>query len=131
MVSSFTVPISISSPDGARSAEVEALVDTASTLVVVPPSLARTLGLIPVEEREFSLGNEQKIPLAVALAQVTVGGRTTGARVAISPAEGRPILGVTVLELLGLAVDPVHERLVPVDYLFKPVRVAAGTEALA
>jgi len=121
MVSSFEVRITISRVDGSNGVEVPALVDTASTLVVVSPSIAGRVGLLPLEQRPFRLGNEDVIHLPVANALIKVDGRSTAARVAISPEEGTAILGVTVLELLGLMVDPVGERLVPVEYLFKPV----------
>src|SRR3972149_2126972 len=119
MMSSFEVAITISTLDGQRRVETRALVDTASTLVVIPPSLARRLELIPLAQERFRLGNEEPIDLPVTNALITVEGRTTAARVAIGPAEGTPILGVTVLELLALAVDPLRERLIPVEYLLK------------
>ncbi len=123
MMSSFTVAMTVSSLDGRRTVEVRALVDTASTLVVIPPSVARHLNLVPSEQRPFRLGDETRIELPVANAVVRVEGRETATRVAIGPSEGTPILGVTVLEILGLAVDPVQEKLVPVDYLFKALSV--------
>jgi len=125
------VRISITTLNGRRRVESRAIVDTASTLLVIPPSMARQLGLTPAEEGHYRLGGKKLVRLQVADALVEVGGHTTAIRIGISPAVRAPVLGVTVLGMLGLAVDPVRNRLVPTEYLLKSIGSADGAPECA
>ncbi len=113
VMSVFRVRVRFSSPDGAKSVETEAIVDTGSTLSKIPRSVADELGLVPYGTRRFRLGDEREIERPVAVAEVSCEGSEAPVTVAIAEEIEGPILGATALEVLGFAVDPVNEILVP------------------
>jgi hypothetical protein len=48
---------------------------------------------------------------------IAIDGDSVPCRVLFGEADDAVLLGLTVLEQLGLAVDPVQRRLVPTDFL--------------
>jgi clan AA aspartic protease len=96
-----------------RSEEVELLVDTGATFLVVPEALADRLGLRPVRTCPIQTagGRDETWPLAEI--RLTLDGDEVTTRCLIAPA-GPAVLGAVALESLLLAVDPVAKRLVPV-----------------
>ena len=96
-----------------RSEEVELLVDTGATFLVVPHSLADRLGLRPTRTCDIQTagGRDETCPLAEV--RLTLDGDEVTTRCLIAP-EGPPLLGAVALESLLLAVDPVAKRLVRV-----------------
>ena len=105
-------------------ATVSALVDTGSTHSMMPASLLRGLGIAPVEIRIARVADGRRIELPTAWARFAAGGRNAVARVAFGP-EGEFLLGATTLEDLGMAVDPIDQRLIPQDDLRMPAAVGA------
>ena len=107
----FQVPARLTGPTG-RSEEVELFVDTGTTLVVLPRSLADRLELVTKRRQLVSLagGAEERWP--VAELRLAIGDNEVPTLCFIAP-EGSPLLGVVALESLFLAVDPVNQRLVP------------------
>ncbi len=108
----FHVPATLTGPTG-RSKDLQLLVDTGATFLVIPRVLADRLDLRPTRTclLQIAGGREETWPLAevrVAIDDVEV---TTPC--VIAP-EGPALLGAVVLESLLLAVDPVAKRLVPV-----------------
>ena len=69
----FYQPITILSPSGASSEEVEALIDTGSVYLRVPGSLLRRLGWEPVETRKFvtATGEQIEPPVGPAVPALT------------------------------------------------------------
>ena len=108
----FHVAARLSGPTG-RSAEVELLVDTGATFVVVPQDLADRLELRPNRTCPIQTagGRDETWPLADV--RLTVDGDEVTTRCLIAPA-GPALLGAVALESLLLAVDPIAKRLVPV-----------------
>jgi len=102
---------------GARSEELIALADTGATLTVVPASILRDLGIEPVGTATVVLADGRRTPRRVGSAVIAVDGDSTPCRVLFGEADDAVLLGLTVLEQLGLAVDPVQRRLVPTDFL--------------
>ena len=99
-----------------RGATVSALVDTGSTHSMMPASLLNGLGIAPVETRTARVADGRRIELQTAWARFAAGGRNAVARVAFGP-EGEFLMGATTLEDLGMAVDPMGQRLAPQDDL--------------
>jgi clan AA aspartic protease len=96
-----------------RSARVRFLVDTGATYALVPPALARRVGMAPSPVRDrvrLANGRQARLPTAVAL--VRIDGRETAALFWIGACD-EPLLGVETLEALGLAVEPARGRLRP------------------
>ena len=92
------------------------VVDTGATLASVPRSLADELGL-PVFTRRVVRTIENRIEMDIAYAMLTIAGERTLQEVYVSDTYDEPLVGVIPLESLGLAVDPLNKRLVPVELL--------------
>ena len=109
----FYVKGFLAGPTG-QQAEVEFLVDTGATLVVVPQPLAERLALAPAPSQRVVIAGGQREVWPVAEVRLTLDGQETTTPCFIAPA-GPPLLGAVALESLFLAVDPVAKRLIPVD----------------
>ncbi len=59
----------------------------------------------------------------VGEARLRLDGRERTTQVVFGPEGVTPLLGVTTLQLFHLGVDPLQERLVPVQGLLKPLRL--------
>jgi predicted aspartyl protease len=109
----FRVKGRLTGPEG-RSEEVDLLVDTGATLLVVPRELADRL--------EFKTGRSQPVVIAggrrevwpVAEVRLALDGQETTTPCFIAPG-GPALLGAVAIESLFLAVDPVAKRLVPAE----------------
>lgn len=110
----FTQRIGIAASRDGPFLELDAVVDTGATYASVPRSLLRRLGVEPEEQREFEIANGAVMTRDVAEAAVRVGGAVHYTLVVFGDENARPLLGAVALETFGLAVDPVHQRLVSV-----------------
>ncbi len=112
------VPIVVeNSRTGARSEELIALADTGATLTVVPAVTLRQIGIEPVGNVAAVLADGRRVSRPVGSAVIAIDGDSAPCRVLFGEADDAVLLGLTVLEQLGLAVDPVQRRLVPTDFL--------------
>ena len=112
------VAIVIENPrTGARSEELTALADTGATLTVVPATALRQVGIDPVGTVAVVLADGRRVSRRVGNAVIAIDGESVPCRVLFGEADDAVLLGLTVLEQLGLAVDPVQRRLVPTDFL--------------
>ena len=107
----FRVNLSVGNLFTDDSVSVEALVDTGATHSMIPGSLLQELGIDPVETRMSRIADGSRIELETAWARFHAEGRNAVARVSFGP-EGTYLMGATTLEDMGLAVDPVDQRLV-------------------
>jgi aspartyl protease family protein len=101
----------------ARSEKIVALADTGATLTVIPAGVLHGLGIRPVRQVFLALADGRRAARDVGDAVVAVDGDSTPCRVVFGEPDDAVLLGLTVLEQLGLAVDPVQRRLVPTDFL--------------
>ncbi|MBI4634995.1 MAG: aspartyl protease [Candidatus Rokubacteria bacterium] len=112
------VPIVVeNSRTGARSEELIALADTGATLTVVPATTLSHIGIEPVGSVAVVLADGPRVSRRVGNAVIAIDGESAPCRVLFGEAGDAVLLGLTVLEQLGLAVDPVQRRLVPTDFL--------------
>lgn len=109
----FNETLRLESKDGQRSVEVEALVDTGAFFTLVPAKLLRELGVEPVDTRTAELADGRLVSYEVGQVVATVHGRTVTTLVLFGNDDVEPLLGAYALEGLGLAVDPVNTRLIP------------------
>lgn len=109
----FHRTVRLSSLDGERSIELDALVDTGSSYTMVPGNLLRKLGISPVRKVPLELADGRRVEYDLGRALATVGGCTETTLVLFGEDNADPLLGAYTLEGLSLAVDPVHGRLVP------------------
>ena len=108
----FRVTARLTGPTG-RSEDTEFLIDTGSMLLGLPRALADRLELVPELNRRVMLADGTMTRLPVADVRLTLGAERVMTPCYIVP-EGTPLLGAVALRSLFLAVDPVHERLVPI-----------------
>ena len=111
----FSVPVRLSGVNGeaARSIDVEATVDTGSAYTTLPASLLRELGVEPFDRRRFILADGHVVETEIGEARATLGDQSVTTVVAFGEEGSPPLLGAYTLEGLGLAVDPIMQRLVP------------------
>ena len=106
----FTYPLRITGMDGERSVDVEATVDTGALYTMLPA--LRELGVEPMGSRRFVADGSNET-LKVGHAWATIDGQSVTTLVAFGEDDAPPVLGRYTLDGLGLAVDPVEQRLVP------------------
>ena len=109
----FEVSGRLTGPTG-ETEEVQLLVDTGATLLVVPKSLADQLQLSPTRSQRIVIAGGQHDVWPIAEVRLTLDGQETTTPCFIAPG-GPALLGAVALESLFLAVDPVAKRLVPVQ----------------
>ena len=109
----FRVTARLTGPTG-RSEETEFLVDTGSMLIGLPRAVADRLELVPQLNRRVMLADGTMTRLPVADVRFTLGGESVMTPCYIVP-EGTPLLGAVALQSLFLGVDPINERLIPIQ----------------
>ena len=109
----FKWPMRIETMDRRRSLDVEATVDTGAAYTVLPGRLLRDLGVEPRGLRRFVLADGTTIEGAFGEVTATINGDTVTTLAVFGADDGPMLLGAYTLEGLGLAVDPVRQRLVP------------------
>jgi predicted aspartyl protease len=109
----FRVRGRLTGPTG-RSEDVELLVDTGATLLVVPRSLADRLELVARRSQPVLIAGGQRVEWPVAEVSLSLDGSSVTTPCFIAP-DGPALLGAVALESLFLAVDPVAKRLIPVE----------------
>ena len=99
--------------DLSRERAIELVVDTGATLTKLPTDLLEDLGI----EAQFSVpaitSENREVIRQVGQAWISIDGRAGIVPVAFGQ-RGEPfLLGATTLEILGFAVDPVEQKLIP------------------
>ena len=116
---SFNVNFEIANRNGGEFVPVEAMVDTGSIYTFIPEETLQRLGVQPLRRRTFHLADESEVGYDIGEALFRLEGEEFTAPVIFAPDYASPLLGVTALEVIGLGVDPVNERLVPVPLPLK------------
>ena len=96
-------------PDGAY--EADFLVDTWETHSLAPGAELRKAGIQPVGTTAYELANGRVEKYEFGLAEISFMGEITAGRIIFGPDNVEPILGVTVLESVGITVDPATRTL--------------------
>ena len=109
----FSWPIRIASLDGLQSREMEGIVDTGAAYTTLPARLLRELGVTPKAKRRFLLADGRRVEMEYGEARVTIDDEDVITLIVFGEDEAPVLLGAYTLEGLGLAVDPVQQRLVP------------------
>jgi clan AA aspartic protease len=118
----FTVEIEVGDPQATSFEPVEALVDAGATYTVLPETLLGRLGVTPYSKSTFELADGSRTDLDVGRTWVKLNGQQEFTQVVFGADAGGAILGAITFEEMGLAVDPVGRRLVPVTKLLKRAR---------
>ncbi len=113
----FSVALTVQGPTG-ESASVDALVDTGSTYAVLPAQLLQRMGVTPKDRMSFRLADERVVEHDLGEVVAGLDGRERTLPVVFGP-DDATLLGAVTLEIFGMSVDPVGQRLMPVDGLLK------------
>jgi clan AA aspartic protease len=100
----------IKNPFTGKSISVKALVDTGATLTVISRKIANELGL-PMIGKSLVQTARGVAELEACFGVVEIMGEETPARILVSDEVDTVLIGITVLEQLGLEVDPVTGKL--------------------
>lgn len=94
-------------PEEVRSVELDALVDTGATDLVLPADVVASLGLPEIDRREIRLADGSvRVVSKVSDLRVEILGRRMGSDAYVMPAGSTPLIGQIQLEDLDLVVDP-------------------------
>ena len=120
----FRAPISIGDMQGENWIEMEALVDTGASVTAVSGSLLRELGVTPTASQRFRSAHGGVRHMDMGEVRILVEGRESGTLFVFNDEGTLPLLSALALETLFLGVDPVGQRLVPIDgYMMSPIPV--------
>ena len=129
-MASFYIDIELGDEEGANWRALDALVDTGASTTSVPGSVLRDLGVRPVATKRFRFAQGDVRELPIGYTWIRFAGKELVTQV-IFNAEGTPaLLGALALETAYMGVDPVAQRLIPVEGLLmqetSQVRSAGG-----
>ena len=114
----FYMAIELGDEQGANWRTLDALVDTgASTTTSVPASVLRELGVRPVSTERFRFAQGEVRELPVGYTWIRFSGKELMTQVIFNAEGTSPLLGALALEAAYMAVDPVGQRLIPVEGL--------------
>ncbi len=117
----FQVAIEVGDPEGQRYETVDALVDSGATYTTMPASLLRRLGVSPHSKRTFVLADGTRIERDFGRTWVRLDGEYDISAVVFGDESAMPLLGALTLEIFSLGIDPVNQRLIPVESLMLSV----------
>jgi len=93
--------------DPAKSTEVDAVIDTGATMVVLPQDIVDGLGLKKIRETKVRYANNKLESRSIyGVATIELKGRSANLDVLAEVAGSQPLIGQVLLELLDLVVDP-------------------------
>ena len=118
----FSVSVEVGDLLGRGYVAVDALVDTGATYLVVGRDVLHSLGVEPTERRRFAVADGREITYDVGNVALRLDGRVNPVLAVFGEEGTRPLLGSVPLEVFGLGIDPVRQRLVPVAGLLMAVR---------
>lgn len=91
--------------------EADFLVDTGATDCLAPSHKLKEAGILPVGKTTYELADGTPKEYEFGLVVIEFMGDITAGRVIFGPDDAEPILGVTSLESVGIAIDPKTQRL--------------------
>jgi len=100
-----------------RTEEVSLLVDTGATLSWIPRRILERLGAQALSSLPFTLADGRTLERETCAVLLTIDGRKAAVPVAFGEPGEEAVLGATALEILGLLVDPVSQKLIPRNLL--------------
>ncbi|MEW6557285.1 MAG: clan AA aspartic protease [Elusimicrobiota bacterium] len=95
-----------------RTKEIKFLVDTGATISIVPEEILRSLHIKPIDKDNFELADGKTKVFKFGEATIKLNGKSRTFTVAFGARKSQPLLGLVVLETLGLKVDPVSGKLI-------------------
>ena len=127
----FSVEIEIGDSARERWITLDALVDTGATMTSAPGSLLHRLGVEPESRERFKFGQGEVRTMAIGYARVRFAGKEVLTQVLFNEEGSQPLLGALALEGALMAVDPVEQRLIPVDGLLMSLDSGCGESTIS
>ncbi len=101
---------------------IEALVDTGASYTWLPASLLRQMGASPAWKMPFVMADGREVEKEMTTIYVRVDGRERYTPCIFGDEGTNALLGVVTLEELGLGVDPINRKLLPVPGILALMR---------
>ena len=120
----FSVQLQVGDPSGQRFETIDAMVDSGATYTVLPASLLERLDVDSHSTRHFRLADGSRVERRFGRTWIRIDGMADVSPVVFWDEKSLPLLGAVTLEILGLGIDPVNRRLIPVDALLLPATIA-------
>jgi clan AA aspartic protease len=118
-MSAFTVHAVLKHPDDREQFRgLDFLVDTGAIYTTLPTEIVAQMALATPYERTVELANGQRDVWRMGEVRIKLGAEERTTVFLAGPPGCRPLLGAVTLEEFGVAVDPIHQRLVPIPSLF-------------
>lgn len=111
----FSVEISIGGTDSGQWADLSATVDTGAFMMSMPGSLLQSLRVVPSFTENVRMADGRTRAMDIGYAWLRLNGREVMTFVAFNDDYTTPLLGSLALETLRMYVDPVEQRLIPMD----------------
>lgn len=111
----FNVDVSIGDIEQQDWVDLSATVDTGAFLMSMPGSLLRSMGVDPSFTENVRMADGRTRSLDVGQIWLRLNGREVITLVAFNDDYTTPLLGSLALETLRMYVDPVGQRLFPMD----------------
>jgi clan AA aspartic protease len=115
----FSTSIEVGDSEGRRFLQLEAMVDTGATYLVVPRDILEDLGCRPVGRRRFALGDDRVVEYEVGEILLRLNEEVLHTHCVFGDAGSQTLLGAVPLETFMLAVDPVNQKPIPVVGMLK------------
>jgi len=113
-MATFTVKVKVWNPaDPSRFAEAEVWADTGAAYSWISKARLEPMGVQKVRRLQFRTIEGHTVERDLAAVFLSTDGFTGGDNVVVAESGDLEVLGAHSLESLGLAVDPVHKKLVP------------------
>jgi predicted aspartyl protease len=105
---------SVRRPDGTGpTRRIRFLVDTGAVYTVLPKDVCAALALTSKRTVDFTLADGTAITRGVSECEIDLAGHSATSPVILGEADEGPLLGAVTLETLGLMVNPLSRRLLP------------------
>ena len=97
-----------------KSVEVEAVIDTGATMVVLPKDIVEELGLGKMREVKVRYANNKVETKPIyGVVNIELKGRSANLDVLVEEKGSQPLIGQVLSELLDLIVEPKTRKLIP------------------
>lgn len=95
--------------------DLEGLVDTGALFTQIPADVLAGIGIAPSGTRVVHYADGTRHVVPVAKGDIVIDGLETATLILCGRAGSLVLVGATTLETLGLGVDLVHKKLIPIE----------------
>ena len=110
----FNVQIEIGNRYDGEFVPTQAMVDTGASYLMIPADILQRLGVRQTERRVFQLADHRTVEYDMGILELKLDGRQIPVPVVFAPEGTNALLGAVALEIFGLGVDTVGQKLMSV-----------------